>query len=853
MDAARWEAIERILDEALDRTPAEWPALLDDACGEDHELRGEVMRLLAQHGRANSLLDSDAGAIAARVTGEDDEAQATDPLTGAILGPWRVVEQVGRGGMSRVFLGERTDGAFEQRVAIKVLRAGLDSASDLERFRIERKILARLEHPNIARLLDGGVAPDGRPYLVMEFIDGAPITDYCRTRALSTSDRLRLFLQVASATEAAHRQLIVHRDLKPTNILVDADGRPRLLDFGIATILDPDARASEPTATRRRWLSPNYAAPEQFTGARITTGTDVYQLGAVLYELLTDKRAFDGANAGDRSLEQRVLRDDPPPPSRHLPSLRGDLDAIILKALRKEPAARYASVAELADDVMRALDGAPVRARAGSRGYRWGRFVRKRALPLSLALASVLAIVVYAGTVAVQNQRIRDALARANVEREKAEQVAAFLVGLFDVNDPRVGRGDTISARALLARGELRARAFDEQPEVQADLFEAIGWVRSSLGAFSEARGNLEEALKIRLRLLGEAHPDVAQVRVSLARLLEYEGRLPEAITSYRDALVHQRAVLGDTSPDVHQTLFQLANSLHTSGQNQAADSVFLEWEQLARGRPLQRNLMFASQLVGLGQYLSISGANDTVVLDRAERYLRDALRIQLDVAGSQDTRSATTMQLIASMRAKRGDAATADSLFREAIAALRAVYPTGHPELATALSGYGNMLQRSDRLADGIRFLREASEMADSTLGATHPLTAVHRANYGNALREFGQFADAERPLRTAAAELRTHYGESSLMAVRTQLQLADALGALGRFSEAEQLMLGGFTSFAERRGLDHPQTQYALRFVVKLYERVGREADAARYRARLAKQSTDSGTASSATGARQ
>ncbi len=839
MDAMRWQAVEHILDQALDRDPAQWPALLDETCSQDRALRQLVLELLAQYGRAHNLLDSNAGAIAAQLVHDHADGEVTDPLTdpltGTTLGPWRVGAQIGHGGMSRVFLGERNDGAFEQRVAIKVLRAGLDSPSDVERFRIERQILAQLEHPNIARLLDGGVAPDGRPYLVLEYIDGVPITEYCREHSLGINQCLRLFLQVASSTQAAHRQLIVHRDLKPSNILVDSDGRPRLLDFGIATMLDPADHASNATATRRRWLSPDYAAPEQFTSGRITTATDVYQLGSVLYELLTEKRVFERASSGDPWLEQRVLHDDPLPPSRHVPSLRGDLDAIILKALRKEPDARYTSVAEFADDVQRALDGAPVLARSGSSRYRWGRFMRQRAVPISLAAAALLAIIVYAGTIVVQNRRISEALAHAMLEREKAEQVSAFLVGLFDVNDPGIGRGDTISARALLARGEVRARAFDRQPEVQADLFEAIGWVRSSLGAFSEARSNLEEALEIRLRVLGEAHPDVAQVRVTLARLMEQEGRLPEAISAYREALVHQRAVLGDTAPDVHQTLFQLAYALHTAGQNQSADSVFAKWEALADGRPLQRNLMFASQLVGLSQYLSIAARDDSVAIRRAERYLRDALSIQRDLAGSQDALVATTTQLLASLRWQQGDAGTADSLYREAIAALRSVHPAGHQNLAISLASYGSMLLAVNRSADAIRVLREAVQMTDATLGAAHPLTAVHRATYGNALRTAGDFGAAEIPLRAAAAQLRDQYGEGYLMVIRTRLQLADALGAMGRFREAESTMVPAYTTLLEQRGVEHPQTQYALAFVIKLYERAGRIAEAERYRALL------------------
>ena len=851
MDADRWRQVERVLDRALDGDPAEWPAIVAEECAGDDALRREVEQLLAEHGRDDGILAAGAGAVAADVVREHEAELHADPLVGARLGPWRVVREIGRGGMSRVFLGERSDGAFAQRVAVKVLRAGLDTAADIARFRIERQILASLDHPNIARLLDGGMAPDGRPYLVLEFIEGEPLTRWCDARGLDLGERLRLFLSVAEATQSAHRRLVVHRDLKPSNILVGADGRPRLLDFGIAKIVDPtDAAAWEATATRRRWLTPDYAAPEQFTGAPVTTATDVYQLGAVLYQLLSGRRPFDATQPGQTgrdgraardtrftpdTLEARVLRDDPPPPSTHAPALRGDLDAVILKALRKEPEARYPSVAELAADVQRYLDGEPVAARAGNRAYRWRRTARRHALSLSLAAAAVVTVAVYAGTLVAQNRKIARALAAANVQREKAEQVTAFTLGLFQASDPRQGRGDTITARALLERGEARANALERQPEVQAEMLDVIGRVRSDLGAFPEARPSLERALAIRRRLLGDSHPDVARSLATLARLDHLTGRFADAERGFRAALALQRAALGDSAAATRTTMYEFAGALHSSGRYAPADTVFAEWERLAAAYPGRRDAQYADQLEALGQFVVARARGDSVALRRAERHFREALAIRRALFGPRHPLVAFGEERVALAAWTRGERAEGEALFRSALATLRAVYPEGHPDLAILLSEFGNRLAESGRREEGLAMLRETLVIARRYLGEENILTAAYVAGYGDALRKAGEHADAVPVLRDAVARFERRAGEHGLMTVRARINLATSLGELGRIGEAEPLLLAAHAQLEKERGVRNPQTQFALRAIVQLYDGAGRPRDAARYRALL------------------
>jgi eukaryotic-like serine/threonine-protein kinase len=833
--AERWARVTRVLDQLLDHDRREWPALVITHCGDDAELRAEVESLLAEYDTTPTVLNAGTGALAvALITAHDDDrTPRSDPLTNTLLGPWRVREQIGQGGMSRVFLGERADGAFEQRVAIKVLRAGLDTVRDLERFRSERQILATLVHPYIARLLDGGVAPDGRPYLVLEYIEGEPLTTYCATRSLSREARLHLFLDVAEATQAAHRQLVVHRDLKPSNILVGADGHPRLLDFGIAKLLDASDDAMTSTGSRQRWLTPQYAAPEQFSHEPITTATDVYQLGVVLYELLSARRPFD--EASPQSLEVRVLLDEPAPPSRFEPTLRGDLDAIVLKALRKEPQARYASVAELAADVTRVLDGDAVQARTGSRAYRWRRFARRRAVPLAFGAAATIGASIYLTTLSIQNRRIAQALETATTERAKAEQVTNFLLGLFAASDPRAGGGDTITARTLLARGDARADALERQPEVQAALIDLVGRVRQNLGALTAARTQLERALAIRRRSLGREHPDVAQSLFHLAQLDEATGRLPTAIQGYEQALRIQQTQLGDSSRATLLTLFNLARAVHAIGRLRDGAALFERWEKAVIGRPTIPDSARAEQLQHLGQYLVASARRDPAILARAERVFRDARAIRTTIYGPSQADVAISTQSLANVRWMQGAVPEAESLFQQAQATLSRAYPAGHLELIVLLSDYASRLDEAGRTAESIPLLRDALRYGRTLLTPNDPSLASLLVVYGRALHRVGDERTAAPLLREAVGLMEASLGKTSVMTVQSQVSLGVTLTGLGSYVEAESLLVNAFVSLSQSRGASSRQAQGAARALVSLYERMGRVDDVAHYRAAL------------------
>jgi TolB-like protein/Tfp pilus assembly protein PilF len=401
----RWKQVEEVLDAALDRPAAERAAFVTVACAGDADLRSEVDSLLASHDQASQFLET------AAVPGVPLHAFAEGrpaTLAGARIGPYRIVSEIAHGGMGAVYLAERDDSEYNQQVAIKLIKSDLGSTSGVRRFRQERQILADLDHPNIARLLDGGTTEDGRPYFVMELVEGVPIDAYCDERKLAVAQRLGLFGTVCSAVAHAHRQRVVHLDLKPANILVTAGGIPKLLDFGIARLLNPEPDAQR-TATAARLMTPEYASPEQLSGGPLTEASDVYALGALLFRLLTDRSPYRVGSDLPYELARAICEQEPDPPSTfagppHAPQdVAGDLDAIVLKALRKEPQRRYGSVEELAQDLRRHLDGRPVRARKDGVAYRAGKFVRRNRAAAITALtvaasAAVLSAVVYHGT-----------------------------------------------------------------------------------------------------------------------------------------------------------------------------------------------------------------------------------------------------------------------------------------------------------------------------------------------------------------------------------------------------------------------------------------------------------------------
>jgi len=505
-----------LFEQALAVPHARRPEFVRQVSGTDGTLRRELASLLDAHESAPDDFDELAEQVgAAAYAAVIDAAPAGPRWEGRRVGAYRLVREVGRGGMSRVFLAERADGEFEQQVALKLLRPGFDSDIDVMRFRTERQILASLNHRNIARLLDGGVTDDGLPYLVLEYVDGVSVDRYCQSRARSTRERLELFLTIADAVEYAHRNAIVHRDLKPSNVLVTADGTVKLLDFGVAKMLDQAAPGARPTTrTGYRWMTPEYAAPEQISGTPITPRTDVYQLGGVLYELLAGRTPFARHGATLHELATAVLQEEPDSLGTALPR---DLDAIVFKALRKTPDERYASASECAEDVRRYLGGHPVHACRQTLGYRTRRFVLRHRLRLSVAAGIVLLVATSATAVSVERARTRQLLAEVTSRAGASDSVSRFMDDLLALSAPGEALTDTTRARQLVQRAVTQAQALSDQPERQAQFIEAAGRIHAKLSEYDTAFALLQNALIVRRRLVRTGRASAATTMATTA------------------------------------------------------------------------------------------------------------------------------------------------------------------------------------------------------------------------------------------------------------------------------------------------------------------------------------------------
>ncbi len=816
LPSGHWARIDTLFEQALDRPAEERTAFLRAACGDDPALYREVEALLASVPASARLFGESAAEFAAPLLADvrhPDEAD--DPALGTTVGPYRIADELGRGGMGTVYLAERADGAFEKEVALKLVKRGMDTDEVLRRFHRERQILAGLDHPGIARLLDGGAAADGRPFLVMERVHGEPITAWADARRLGVEARLGLFLQVAEAVGYAHRRLVVHRDLKPSNILVteDAEGKARvkLLDFGIARLLG-DGGDGAWTQTDHRRLTPAYAAPEQVRGEPVTTATDVYALGVVLYELLTGRRPYDVQGMGLAEIE-RLLADPPPRPSTVLTTeaagarratperlarrLRGDLDTIVLRALHPDSERRYPSVEALADDLRRHRRGERVLARPDTLGYRVRSFVRRHRVSVSAAVAVVLALVGGLGAALWQAgvaQRERDL---ARTEAATAEQVTDFLVRVFEVADPRQSGGERLTAEAILQQGSARIEGeLAEQPAVQAALFHVVGRVYTSMGLYDEAAPFLERALALRRALHPGDHADVAASLHELAELTRLRGAYADAVTRFREALAMQRRLAGGDDRAVATTLDNLAVALHHDGQPDEAIRLHREALDLRIRLLGDRHEEVAASRNNLAGVLHGTGR-----LDEAEALYREALAVQRARLGPEHADVATTLNNLARLLKERGDLDAAEPLYREALAIWRTAYGDDHALVAIGVGNLGALLRARGDLDAAEPYYREALDLQRRVHGEEHAAVAAATNNLGKLLYTMGDYADAAALYRQAVALWERLYGDAYPHLAAGYLNLGDVARATGDLGEAEALY---------RQSLDVAQRAY-------------------------------------------
>ena len=817
MTVERWARVQALFEQALAQPPATRADWVDDRT-EDPELAALVRSLLHADATDRGELEDAVDAAIREATG------AGDGLRDTRIGPYRIVSAIGQGGMGRVYLAERADGAFDQRVAIKVVRGLLDQ-DRVRRFRAERQILASLQHPNIARLVDGGTTEDGWPYLVMEYVEGQAVDLYAEQRGLGLRDRLALFTTVCEAVGHAHRHLIVHRDIKPSNIIVTAEGTPKLLDFGIAKLLDTDdPELSARTMTGMHLLTPDYAAPEQVRGEPVTTATDVYALGVLLFELVTNQRPHTFKTLTAQEIERVVCDTEAPRPSTVRGGLPDDLDIIIGTALSKDIRRRYASVEALVADLMRFLDGLPIHARPATWRYRAARFVSRHRWEVGVATLFVAMLVAFSVLVSLQAARLARERDVAQQERDAAEDVSSFLVSLFEVNDPSRSRGETVTARELLDRGATQVESgLSSQPLAQARLMDTMGRVYRQLGLLEPAAALLEQALSRREAASHGASDDVADTLAEMGEVVREKGDYQEAERLHRRALEIRQQLHGETHDKIAFSMNSLGLTLDAQARYPEAEAqlggAIAMWRRVrAPGHP-----QVAMGLNNLGQLL-----RRTARTDEAEPVLREALEMRLTVLGPDHPLVGTAYNNLASLFHDIGAYDKAEPMYRAALEISLKTHGPDHPETAVTINNLASLLEDQGEAAAAEPMFRRALEIRRAAFGEQHPAVARGMHNLARTLIALSHFAEAEA-LLTRALEIRRKVVGASHVDVAGSLGLlAQVRAHTGRLTEAVSLSDESLRMLRGLLAADHPTLATALIAHSQLLIDAGREREA-------------------------
>lgn len=845
MTVPSWKEVERYLLEILDRPAEERQDFVQGI--RDQALRAAVKPYLVLESEIGEFLKTPAVEALARdlEIGQDGGEASQRDSEGRAIGPYRLVREIGRGGMSVVHLAVRREDGFERRVALKVIRSGMDRREILDRFLTERRILARLDHPGIARFFDGGTTDDGLPYFVLEHVEGTPIDEHCDLRRMTVEARVDLFLKVCTAVDYAHRNLVVHRDIKPTNLLVTATGEPKLLDFGIAKLLRSGDR--EPTVTQTPMLTPGYASPEQVRGDPVTTASDVYSLGVLLYRLLT----------GDLPHRFRVRRQDgdtghrPLLPEEDLPrasvavarlaagttrasvssrevaryrsctlsqlrrKLRGDLDAILATALEARPGDRYGSVEGLAEDLRRWRSGLPVQARSDSFGYRSRKLLRRHAWAVGATAAVSLLVVGLAVFALIQGVRLER-------EQRQTEEVAEFLVQLFDRN---VFHHD-VTARELLDRGaeRLAASARRETVADDADTAQTAGSRVDPPGFPGSSGFQGSPGASDRL-----AEPVRARLLSALGRAYTSLGLYREAVPRLEEALALHREIRGPGDPRVAEALRHLARAQYLAGELEGAEESLREARRLAR--EADDPVAEAAVLEPLA-YL----ATDQGRIWDAAVWGRRAVDLRREAQGDDHPATAYSRAVLARILLETGDYEAAERLLHQAVPPLRKA-PAYGEELARTLyySGALHMTVGRSELAEAE--LREALKLQRRLLGEEHPRLQETLSLLAGVKLGRGKLTEAASLQRRNLDALRRKLGPEHQAVAREQFNLAVILTERGELQEAERLLRENQILASKVVGEDHPRVAGATALLAQVRHERGALQEAERlYRESLA-----------------
>ena len=861
---ARWRLIQDLFHAAADLPASEQHAFLESRTEGDPTLVAEVEALLVEDRTPGSFLDRSLPEVANHLLGPDSPGR---------VGPYRVLRLLGEGGMGVVYLVERED--VGGRAALKLLRDGWVSPSRRARFLTEQRTLAQLDHPAIAQLHDAGALPDGTPWFAMEYVEGVPLTEYCRARSCSLAERLRLFRAVCEAVQHAHRHAVIHRDLKPSNILVKPDGAVKLLDFGIAKHLDPTGPATDPTRTGLRLMTPAYAAPEQVEGGRLGVQTDVYALGVLLFELLAGRLPFELTGLQPHEAARRVLEQEPPRPSqvagRPVQASRGawaDLDVLCLTAMQRDPARRYPSVEALIRDLDHHLAGEPLDARPDSLAYRAGKLLRRNARSVLVASAVGLAVLGVTAYAAVRLARARDAVA---AEAARTQRIQQFMLQLFEGGTGEVGPSSDVKVVDLVDRGVREAQSLEAEPAVEAELLQTLGGIAQNLGRLDQAGALLARALELRRTAFGPDHPDVARSLVASAQLSSARGDYGEAEKQTREGLAILRRHLSRNDPEVARAVSALGRILENAGRYPNAIRELEEAVRLQTGRPGLEGDLSASltELANchfyVGQYAEADALNQKVLaLDRrlygprhphiaddlinlgavqfegghyaeAERWNREALEIMTAWYGPDhpETASAQTILARSLLRLERRDEARV--LLTSALATQERVYGPVHPRVASTLNELGIVARDQGRLADASANFQRMADIYDQVHHGKHYLIGVALSNLADVEQRRGNSAHAQELFRRVLTVYRDALPADHPLQGVGRVRFGHALLAAGQAADAEAQSRAGYELLMKRKDPQAVWLDMARQDLATAYRTLGRTADADRFQAEL------------------
>lgn len=788
MHPDRWQRVETLFGLAMDTAPEDRQRVLENACTDDSTLVIDVLGLIdnaLQHPEflEHSLID-------ASLIPPVRDSLATGETLSATSASYRVVERIGAGGMADVFRGVRTTDALEQPVAIKVMRRGIDSDVMVRRFRLEARILASLSHPNIARFLDAGAASDGRPFVVLQYIDGVSLVAWCDQHKLTIDARLQLLIRVCAAVQHAHQHFVVHRDIKPSNVMVTADGEPMLLDFGIGKIMrdaELDFGSRVETTHGERVMTPDYAAPEQLTGDAVSTATDVYALGLLMCELLTGALPWPTRARSSEERERSLRTEDPQRPSQLVTdanavlrgvgarelarNLEGDLDTIVMAAIRREPARRYPTAVALADDLQRYLDGRPVLARVDALGYRVQKFVRRHAVAVSSGVVALLAIVLTMALLVRNDRALTAAAKRVTIERDRAREVRTFLLETFGASGADRTISDTVSVRRLLdLQAAQVATRYRTQPDLQSDMLEALAEAYDRLGLATTAEPLAARAVQLR------------------------RAAAPRAESTLRDAL--------PASVSLHGWL------LHASGHSKDAEPLLKE--------AIAARRTDADAVVGLSRSLNDLGVvyNATARYPDAETVLTEALQLRETTLGANDRAVGITANNLAATYFYLGRHADAAAMQARALQSLTASYGLDHQRTIVALANLATFRRQAGDRAGAERDYRDLLARQTRLQGATHPVTARVMTSLAQVRVDAASrtdptpLAEAEDLVRRALSAYTTSLGPAHPDVGKASHQLATILLARGQLREATRHEAVAAEILTRTLGPQHPST---------------------------------------------